>query len=148
MKDVKMSTRQLSTLLFLFVYFYTCMLHFFVDFNHMLRFKGLLYYTLCNNIYDVGDQYQLSTWLKQPAVSLSIHWSRNDIASIIGASLSEPHMNGTSVCDLFIWYVVRQSPYTIHCAHSKIFCAIQTARCNVRVLHCAGAAYIATCSRV
>ena len=42
-----------------------------------------------------------------------------------------------------ILYVVRPSPYTIHCAHSKIFRAIQTARCNVRVLHCAGAAYIA-----
>ena len=60
---------------------------------------------------------------------------------VIGASLSEPHIDGTCVRDLFIC-MVRPSPalrrsYTIHCERSKIFRAIETACCNVCMLHCA-----------
>ena len=29
--------------------------------------------------------------------------------TITGASLSEPHINGTSLCELYVWYVVRPS---------------------------------------
>ena len=40
---------------------------------------------------------------------------------------------------MYVWYDrhPRRRSYTIHCAHSKIFRAIQTACCNVCVLHCA-----------
>ena len=40
---------------------------------------------------------------------------------------------------IYVWYDrhPRRRSYTIHCAHSKIFRAIQTACCNVCVLHCA-----------
>ena len=63
----------------------------------------------------------------------------------IGASLSEPHIDGTFMRELFIYIIMyvwydrhpRRRSYTIHCAHSKIFRAIQTACCNVCVLHCA-----------
>ncbi len=66
----------------------------------------------------------------------------------IGASLSEPHIDGTFMHELFINYIYiymyvwydrhpRHRSYTIHCAHSIVFRAIQTACCNVCVLHCA-----------
>ena len=67
---------------------------------------------------------------------------------LTGASLSEPHMYGTSMCDLFICmygtsydrhqHCAAHTQYIIiHCAHSKIFHAKQAAYCNVCVLHCA-----------
>ena len=42
---------------------------------------------------------------------------------------------------IYVWYDrhPRRRSYTIHCAHSKIFRAIQTACYNVCVLHCAHA---------
>ena len=45
----------------------------------------------------------------------------------------------TSTVCMYVWYDrhPRRRSYTIHCAHSKIFRAIQTACCNVCVLHCA-----------
>ena len=67
------------------------------------------------------------------------------IVNIIGASLSEPHIDETFMRELFIYIYIyvwydrhpRRRSYTIHCAHSKIFRAIQTACYNVCVLHCA-----------
>ena len=59
---------------------------------------------------------------------------------IIGASLSEPHIDGNHMRDLFIWYDRHpRCAAHIQCTVriQNIFRAMRTACCNVCVLHCA-----------
>ena len=38
--------------------------------------------------------------------------------TLVGASLSEPHIDGTCVCDLFIWYVHHMTVMSLYVSYS------------------------------
>ena len=120
--------------------------------NDYIEYNIMVTFTALTKIYSI--EYFCNTTVP----GLGKIFVQRKFSVIIGASLSEPHIDEKHMRELFIYIYIymyvwydrhpRRRSYTIHGVHSKIFRAIRTACCNVCVLHCARkrATYIATCS--